>query len=251
MKADLDAIDWKILRELQADGRMTNVELASKIFVSLSPKGPAERRSFANCRAYGITKFSKNQDAAKAYLEALTDNYREGAKASTGYNMPMLKGFAKPPLPIISEDPKLKPLEQDAEYHFTIGYPGSFSPAADEVYQQFIMVDALAQYCTDKLDLEACVAFGEALWCFGSGSLRRREHIVRMTMQGDAVADVELVDAHALYEALREALAVTELNVEGAAIVGAMLRVFHRGNGLRGGGSASVPGSGTNASWPV
>ena len=28
------------------------------------------------------------------------------------------------PLPIISEDPKLKPLEQDAEYHFTIGYPG-------------------------------------------------------------------------------------------------------------------------------
>ena len=27
MKADLDAIDWKILRELQNDGRITNVEL--------------------------------------------------------------------------------------------------------------------------------------------------------------------------------------------------------------------------------
>jgi multiple sugar transport system substrate-binding protein len=138
-----------------------NKDLASKIFVSLSPKGPAVRRSFANCRAYGITKFSKNQDAAKAYLEALTDNYREGAKASTGYNMPMLKAFAQPPLPIISEDPKLKPLEQDADYHFTIGYPGTFTPAADEVYQQFIMVDALAQYCTDKLDLEAAVKWAE------------------------------------------------------------------------------------------
>ena len=138
-----------------------NKELAAKIFVSLSPKGPAVRRSFANCRAYGITKFSKNQDAAKTYLEALTDNYREGAKASTGYNMPMLQTFAKPPLPIISEDPKLKPLEQDADYHVTIGHPGTFTPAADEVYQQFIMVDALAQYCTDKLDLEAAVKWAE------------------------------------------------------------------------------------------
>ena len=123
--------------------------------MSLSPKGPAARRSFANCRAYGVTKFSKNADAAKAFLEALVDNYREGAKASTGYNMPFLKNYAKPPFPIISEDPKLKPLEQDAEYHFTTGYPGPLTPAADEVYQQFVMVDALAQYCVDKLDLEA------------------------------------------------------------------------------------------------
>ena len=60
------------------------------------------------------------------------------AKASTGYNMPFLKNYAKPPFPIISEDPKLKPLEQDAEYHFTTGYPGPLTPAADEVYQQFV-----------------------------------------------------------------------------------------------------------------
>ena len=51
----------------------SNKELADKIFVSLSPKGPAARRSFANCRAYGITKFSKNADGAKAFLEALVD----------------------------------------------------------------------------------------------------------------------------------------------------------------------------------
>jgi multiple sugar transport system substrate-binding protein len=138
-----------------------NKELADKIFVSLSPKGPAARRSFANCRAYGVTKFSKNPDGAKAFLEALVDNYREGAKASTGYNMPFLKSFAKPPFPIISEDPKLKPLEQDAEYHFTTGYPGPLTPAADEVYQQFVMVDALAQFCVDKMDLEQAVKWGE------------------------------------------------------------------------------------------
>jgi len=138
-----------------------NKELADKIFVSLSPKGPAARRSFANCRAYGVTKFSKNADGAKAFLEALVDNYREGAKASTGYNMPFMKNYAKPPFPIISEDPKLKPLEQDADYHFTTGYPGPLTAAADEVYQQFVLVDALAQYCVDKLDLEAAVKWGE------------------------------------------------------------------------------------------
>ena len=37
LKADLDAIDWKILRELQADGRMTNVELARRVGISAPP----------------------------------------------------------------------------------------------------------------------------------------------------------------------------------------------------------------------
>jgi DNA-binding Lrp family transcriptional regulator len=33
----LDAIDWKILRELQSDGRMTNVELARRVGISAPP----------------------------------------------------------------------------------------------------------------------------------------------------------------------------------------------------------------------
>ena len=73
----------------------SNKELADKIWVQLSPKGPAARRSFANCRAYGVTKFSKNQDGSKAFLEALVDNYREGAKASTGYNMSVMTYLVK------------------------------------------------------------------------------------------------------------------------------------------------------------
>jgi multiple sugar transport system substrate-binding protein len=138
-----------------------NKELAEKIWVQMSPKGPAARRSFANCRAYGVTKFTKNGDAAKAFLEGLADNYLDGFKASTGYNMPFLKNYAKPPLPIISENPKLKALEHDAEYHFATGYPGPLTVAADEVYQQFIMVDAVAQFCTDRMDLEQTVKWAE------------------------------------------------------------------------------------------
>lgn len=37
MKARLDAIDWQILKELQDDGRMTNVELAKRVGISAPP----------------------------------------------------------------------------------------------------------------------------------------------------------------------------------------------------------------------
>jgi len=36
-KADLDAIDWKILKELQSNGRMTNVELSRRVGISAPP----------------------------------------------------------------------------------------------------------------------------------------------------------------------------------------------------------------------
>ena len=35
--ANLDAIDWKILKELQDDGRITNVELARRVGISAPP----------------------------------------------------------------------------------------------------------------------------------------------------------------------------------------------------------------------
>jgi len=37
VKAHLDAIDWKILAELQRDGRITNVELARRVGISAPP----------------------------------------------------------------------------------------------------------------------------------------------------------------------------------------------------------------------
>lgn len=37
MNLDLDATDWKILKELQSDGRLTNVELARRVGLSAPP----------------------------------------------------------------------------------------------------------------------------------------------------------------------------------------------------------------------
>src|SRR5690606_36632067 len=37
IKADLDKIDWKILKQLQDNGRITNVELAERVGISSPP----------------------------------------------------------------------------------------------------------------------------------------------------------------------------------------------------------------------
>lgn len=37
IRAELDAIDWKILRELQDEGRITNVELSRRVGISAPP----------------------------------------------------------------------------------------------------------------------------------------------------------------------------------------------------------------------
>src|SRR6202163_4773807 len=37
VEAQLDTIDWKILKELQDDGRVTNVELARRVGISAPP----------------------------------------------------------------------------------------------------------------------------------------------------------------------------------------------------------------------
>lgn len=75
----------------------------------------------------------------------------------------------------------------------------------------------------EKLDLEACVAVGGALWAFGSGSAAAREKI--------AIIDdaVRLHDAAPLYRRLRDELE-GDINIEGVAAVGEELWLFHRGN---------------------
>ena len=77
----------------------------------------------------------------------------------------------------------------------------------------------------DKLDLESCVIVDDELWAFGSGSLPIREHVVRMTFDGD----VKITHEHALYARLREAIGGA-INIEGVALVGGELWFCHRGN---------------------
>lgn len=65
-RAELDATDWKILRELQKDGRISNVALAQR--VGLSPP-PCLRRVQALQRAGYIASYRAILDPAKLGFE--------------------------------------------------------------------------------------------------------------------------------------------------------------------------------------
>ena len=94
-----------------------------------------------------------------------------------------------------------------------------------------------------KLDLEACVTLPDGrLVALGSGSKRVREHVAVVTPD----EGVRVVAAHGLYERLRERtdFAGSELNLEGAVVVGGALRLFQRGNGAPRGDLLPVDASG-------
>ena len=87
-----------------------------------------------------------------------------------------------------------------------------------------------------KSDFEALVAVGNLavqLIAFGSGSSSSRENILVIPHAGTAPSNVRVVPVPQFYAGLRAcvAFAGTELNVEGAALVGENIRLFNRGNG--------------------
>ena len=92
------------------------------------------------------------------------------------------------------------------------------------------LFDATRGNKKQKLDLEACVTVGDELWAFGSGSAPGRDVIVRLAPRSH---DVSVTHASAFFAALRgrTEFAGSELNLEGALVVGTELWLFNRGNG--------------------
>jgi hypothetical protein len=91
-----------------------------------------------------------------------------------------------------------------------------------------------------KNDLEACFGAeaaggGPLLVALGSGSTSQREHAVMLDRWGDAEPRVVTVHVPELYRELRAAIdfAGSELNVEGAVLIGSVVRLFGRGNGAQ------------------
>ena len=86
-----------------------------------------------------------------------------------------------------------------------------------------------------KMDLEACVVLPDGrLVAFGSGSSPQREKIV--TIAAGKAAMAQQLSGSDLYAALRIHAAArgARLNIEGAVVHGAWLRLLQRGNGKRG-----------------
>ena len=107
-------------------------------------------------------------------------------------------------------------------------------PAGEEGRRQFDDGRGNKKY---KLDLEACVSIereGDTiLLALGSGSSERRDQAVIVRDWTTGSPAVSVVELPRLYESLRRttAFAGSELNVEGAVVLGDRLRLFGRGNG--------------------
>ena len=116
-------------------------------------------------------------------------------------------------------------------------------PASDGGIRQF---DDLRGNKRLKLDLEASVVDvhdGRAtLFAFGSGSSPAREHVAIITGAEGGPMTIRMTAAHALYATLRATPAFrgSELNVEGAALMGDELWLFGRGNGAPRDGSGPL-----------
>ena len=136
---------------------------AQKLYDSISIRsplsGPAGVHIMADVNVYAIWQFSKNQEAAKAFLHDYLDNWKEAMTESTGYNMPMFENLFQKPMPVIGDDPKYQILQDykgDKEFH-TFGYPGPPNAAAQEVQANFHLSDIIGIYVRGNTSLDAVI----------------------------------------------------------------------------------------------
>ena len=145
----------------------SNPATADKIYLWKTPAGPVRRLAAGQPNSYVVWKFSRNQDAAKEFLRHLASHYKEAFSASEGYNHPMIPGVVPAPMPFFSNDPtshptdKLKVLETAIEWNDVYGYPGPDTPQVDEVANNFIIPDMMANAATGKMTPEEAMKWAE------------------------------------------------------------------------------------------
>lgn len=125
----------------------------------LEPGGPAGRFNVVDPAILAIWRFSKNIPAAREFLEYWGSHIRESMVGSKGYNMPMLRGMYKKPMPALADDPKVELLQDWLKVTAVFGYPGPATAPASEVLATFVVPDMVARYCHSN-DLEGSVRWG-------------------------------------------------------------------------------------------
>jgi multiple sugar transport system substrate-binding protein len=136
-------------------------QLAEKLRYALPPLGPAGQYGYATLISYGVWRWSDNLKPAKRFLTYLIDHFEEGFRASGGYNQPLLRSFAKKPMPILGEDPRISALQEYGRIARTLGFPGPPTRAAEEVQARFIIPDMFARAVTGA-SLQEAIEWAEA-----------------------------------------------------------------------------------------
>lgn len=109
------------------------------------PSGPAGRFNVLGSWSYGVLKYSKNQDAAKSFLQwwLSPDQFQAWLSAQKGYIIPPVPKYVE--LPVFTEDPKLAPYLDVVNYGRNKGYAGPANQKAARVSSQYIITDTFAK----------------------------------------------------------------------------------------------------------
>ena len=120
----------------------TNPKVFESTYMVPEVTGPTGLRlNMGEPTVWAIWKFGKNPQAAKEFIQYITDHQKEAMEASRGYNMPMLNDFYRKPMPGLGNDAKLSVLQEQHKITVFLGYPGPMTPPAQEVVTTFIIPD--------------------------------------------------------------------------------------------------------------
>jgi multiple sugar transport system substrate-binding protein len=123
------------------------------------PAGPAGRFTDLSSQSWGITSYSDNIDAARAFLEhwysqeQLTSWY----EANEGYYIPATPDYAE--LEVYTADPKLAPFLNLVNYGRNKGYAGPANEKAALAYSRYVVIDTFARAVQDG-DAQGAVEWG-------------------------------------------------------------------------------------------
>jgi multiple sugar transport system substrate-binding protein len=145
-----------------------NPELFKNTALGLPLQGPAGRFMSPQWTIYGVWNFSKNIDAAKAFLQDYKATWPKNFIASKGYDLPFETGLQKPPLPVLADDEKTKGIQEAVKYVKVIGYPGPNTIQANKALDVHIIADMFTRYATgaqsaDQTIKEALDAFQQII----------------------------------------------------------------------------------------
>ena len=120
-------------------------------------KGPGGAFQYMSMQYWGIPTYSKNVEAAKAYLRDSFYDLRfqaEWTKSGSGYNLPAFAGLEKNDS-AWPTDPKLAAARTLAKSTRMPGYAGPFTPAVGQSMNKFLIIDMFAKVAQGTAPKEA------------------------------------------------------------------------------------------------
>jgi multiple sugar transport system substrate-binding protein len=134
--------------------------IADKIGIHSTPAGPAGRYVALPVFSWGIWKFAKNPELAKAFIKYLLqpDNYSEWVLASQGQNHGPLRAYESHP--VWAENPKFKILPQESRFGHAVGWPSPPNAYIQRINDLYILPNMAAKVVTGT-PIKAAITWAE------------------------------------------------------------------------------------------